>query len=624
MSVSDEYGERFKQAKEVALQITDLIEEGDEAFLIRLSEVPFAIVNPATHDAGLLKKIITESTISAVHKSIPEALNLSAKLLNQSSNANKEIYVITDRQKTLFSTATLLNDSISLQKNQVQLFFVPIGSNPIANTSIDSLSILSTIFEKDKPISLYISVKNFSPTPLKNYVISAYLEGKHLSQNSVDIDPWSSKSLEISVLPKLTGFVKGYIEIEDDAIEMDNRRYFTLSIPEKINVGLISSSLNDSRFIRTALEARNNQNEAPIAIQDIQLNKFKFTNLDELDVIIIVNVTSFSENDCTRLKDFIEQGKGLIIFPGPGMDINNYNRDLLTKLEIPKIENITGNILQPANLNFDSYDLDHPLFENIFESNQKSDPKNKMDSPSITTALIRKADKKSFTIISMNNGFPALTEHTRGAGKILFWSISPNLDWSDFPIKGLFAPLMYRSVIYSSPKEESNLQVMAGKEIILPIAAKKVIAISNDKNVSAPYKIIAPDKIEEIITRMGSDTANIKTNKISYLELKNLNQTGIYEVQKGSQVLAMISVNTNPQESDTRFATVDEMQTTAENFGLPSSNIHFAKSRDQLKTSILQTRFGAELWQYCIIIAVILALVEILIARDSRSNMAQP
>ena len=625
MSVNDEHGERFKQAKDAALNITQLLEEDDEAFFIRLSELPVAVINPATHDIGLLRKIISESQISPIHRNLENALRLSAELLAQSVNANKEIYIISDRQQTAFPNPTGKNDSLPSFTTQTQLFFVPIGSTPVPNASIDSLSIISTIIENNKPVSVFVSVRNWSSNPLRNYVISAYLDGKNSAQSSIDIEPWTSHPLEIIVTPQKTGFVRGYLELEDDAVELDNRRYFTLSIPERTNIAILGRSDKDSRFIRSALEARSRRNGSLLTIQDITPDKFRFSDLNTVDVIISLNIPSFQESDCDRLKDFVERGNGLIIFPGPDIDINNYNRELLSKLQIPQVEIITGSVLQPANLSFSLYDFDHPLFETIFEKQRSGKTANipGIESPSIQTALARKADKKSRTIITLNNGLPALTEHTLGYGKVLFFSIPASTEWSDFPIKGIFAPIMYRSVIYASPKEALNTSVITGDEITLHVPARiKGTTAAREIN-PAPYKLVAPDSVEEIISRSGTDTATGRPDRRIFLPIQSINQSGIYEIRKGTDHISLIASNTYPPESDPRLASDEGMFTFAERHGIASSNIHTTRTGETLQASILQTRYGLELWKYCTLIAIILALIEIIVARDRRSGAAE-
>ena len=50
MTVSDEHGEYFKQAKDATVRLIELLKEGDEAYLVKLSDVPKATIDPATHE----------------------------------------------------------------------------------------------------------------------------------------------------------------------------------------------------------------------------------------------------------------------------------------------------------------------------------------------------------------------------------------------------------------------------------------------------------------------------------------------------------------------------------------------------------------------------------------------
>src|ERR1051325_3713155 len=68
MTASDEHGEFFKQAKDAAVRLAGLLKEGDEAFLIRLSDLPRASIDPATHDVAALKTLIQESQTSSVRR----------------------------------------------------------------------------------------------------------------------------------------------------------------------------------------------------------------------------------------------------------------------------------------------------------------------------------------------------------------------------------------------------------------------------------------------------------------------------------------------------------------------------------------------------------------------------
>jgi hypothetical protein len=97
-----------------------------------------------------------------------------------------------------------------------------------------------------------------------------------------------------------------------------------------------------------------------------------------------------------------------------------------------------------------------------------------------------------------------------------------------------------------------------------------------------------------------------------------MSQPGIYEIRKGAQLISLLAANTHPAESDTRLADKDELNTYLASYGIQPSNIHITTGGENIQASILQFRYGVELWRYCVIIALILALAEIIIARTNK------
>ncbi len=85
--------------------------------------------------------------------------------------------------------------------------------------------------------------------------------------------------------------------------------------------------------------------------------------------------------------------------------------------------------------------------------------------------------------------------------------------------------------------------------------------------------------------------------------------------------MTMFQVNIDPNESDTRKIKDDDMEKFFKRLGIDAKMIHSLDNKEKIQSMVLQTRFGIELWKYLIGIALILALLEMLIARDSRNKI---
>ncbi len=618
MEGSDEHGKLFKQAKEVTGRILDILKEGDEVFLVKLSELPKATVDPATHDIDAMRTLVSESSTSAIRRPIDDALRVSARLLATSKNANKEVYVVSDFQRTLFPQHLSRQESgPQLFDNGVRFFYVNLGKKEFANASIDSVEVVTKILERDKPVSIFASVKNFSTSPLKNYVISLFLDGTRVAQGTVSAEPRGSGTITFTVIPKRSGFIKGYAELENDAIEADNRRFFTLNIPERINIMLIGNSAADIRFLSFAME-NPSDTSAPslLHLKQIPVQRFSSTDLKNTDVLLFSNVKSFSANEAERIKGFVEGGGGILLFPGPDMDIPNYNSTLLPLLHIPPVQSIISNPQGP--LSFNRIDFDHPLFSTMFEPTQNPKQEHQqIESPHVITTLQRQAGKQARTIISLSDGSPFLTEHTVGEGKILFFSVAPLVTWSDAPVKGIFAPLMYRSAMYVSSHAETETNFLTGDE--------PIISTRNPLNTDPGqrFNLVAPDGTEELVRPSGQASSEQNFRAMLKFNINRLALQGVYELKKEPVTLSLFAANVDSRESDGTKITDTELDEFWKYLGIPLDAVRVIEANDQIQSAIMQSRFGVELWKYFVGLALFFALVEMVIARDSRKTSDQ-
>ena len=79
----------------------------------------------------------------------------------------------------------------------------------------------------------------------------------------------------------------------------------------------------------------------------------------------------------------------------------------------------------------------------------------------------------------------------------------------------------------------------------------------------------------------------------------------------------------DPAESDLRPATGDELNAFWARIGVTSAQTTSLDSPDKIGATILEARFGIELWKYCVGLALALALVEMIIGRISKSQSQQ-
>lgn len=591
MSVVDQKGSYFNQGKEIINKVVSQLQEGDEVGLILVSNPKKE--NKLTSNLSEFLKTTVQLDLNYTSGDINSALVKSAQLISESKNFNKEIYVLSDFQKDKIINKNITNDLSELLNESVKLYSFDLSDKDVFNLSVDDLKINNQIFEKDKPVSFSITITNNSNQDVNSAVVSLFLDNERAAQKSFDVKAGQSTNVEIEAVPKSTGFIDVTAEIETDEIEQDNKRFASLFIPEKISVGLFAENNNDLSFVDLALQTTG---ETKYLIERKNINQLSSQQLNKYQTII------FSANSLISgielIKNYIQNGGGLFLFPSSVPDqstLNQFYSQLGLGVNSSFVGKVNSNDLK---IKFDKTDFNHPIFQNVFQNDEKK----KYESPEINAYY--KNSSAGNQIISLVDGSSFLSEIRFGKGKILVFNCAPVLTWSDFPIKSIFAPLMNKSVAYLSSKERDQNIFIAGEEVNINLRNQN----------SSQIKIVKPDKSEEFI--------NLNENSSrDYLAYSNTNVAGNYKFYSGDKLIDNISINTDPAESKTNYADENDFENYLKEIKFDGNYVPIDKESN-ITEKILQARFGSELWRYFLLVAIILALIEMTIARNTKKDLA--
>ncbi|TSA28874.1 MAG: hypothetical protein D4R68_03340, partial [Ignavibacteriales bacterium] len=197
-----------------------------------------------------------------------------------------------------------------------------------------------------------------------------------------------------------------------------------------------------------------------------------------------------------------------------------------------------------------------------------------------------------------------LSEYKLGAGKVFLFNSSLNLSWNNFPLKGFFPPLINRLALYSSSKLKEQNTFYSGQNITADISNHSISQIKVEK----------PSGENEYV---NSDSL---TNK-NYLTYTRTDQAGTYKFFSSNKLLDYISVNYDPKESVTDKADFSEFEDYLKQISFEGKSFSLSLNDDFTRV-IYQSRFGTELWKYFLIIVLILAITESLVARNTKKDLS--
>ncbi len=592
MDASDEGGNRFKQAKNSALSILSALKDGDEAVILPMS-LPDEKKPAFSRNFTLLKEEINKLPIAYSAAKLESSLRIASTTLEASNNINREVYVITDAQRNAFIEN--LRDSLRSFDDRVAVFAMPIGGRSGTleqNISVDTLSVLTRIFQAEKPVEVEARLRNSSNKDAKSVVVSMLFNGERVAQRTLDIPAGEARSVQIAAPPQKRGITKATIEIENDALEQDNRRYFGFSIPAMPSVALIGAP-QSTKFISLLFSDNTSAAVKMFAPQDISS-----VNFGEFDAVIITG--GLRQSEASRLNQYVQNGGSAFIFADGSVEFQAFSASLV-QLGFAGVSEQSFSADQPAG--FTSVDKQHPLFQGVFKGT--TDSKSIVESPKMTKGFPVNGGQ---ALIAMPGG-GFLTENKRGEGKILYCAVPPTADWSNFPFTGIFPTILYRAVVYLTAREEFGAEATAGTSLTLTLP-KRFAAGGNFKALDANN------------TEFFRQAALMPSG--ATLPLGMLNQLGVYQIfTADGKPVTTVSVNFPSSEGMLSFLNKDEFTQALRDRISAKTVVEYIENPQNVVASVARARIGSELWQACLIAALLCAIAEMIVARATKGDMGE-
>ncbi|MEM6805521.1 MAG: BatA domain-containing protein [Bacteroidota bacterium] len=585
MNASNEKGAFFPQAVSLARNIIKNYSPDDE-FQVMLGSNLILNGNFLTQ-----QEAIDELKVFDIQQNIrgqAEILSFKEEIFSRASNAAQVMYFLSD-----FQRSTVLADSQVIEKpdSSLQIYYVPLATRAQSNVYVASHEIKTRILEKDKPVEMDMSLVNDGNQDLRDLSVRIMLENKVAGINSKDLPANQSEGLAMNFTPDKRGWLGAYIELDDNPIDFDNKRYFSVYVPDKEKVLIAEGERSES--IRILYESLFSQFDTEF----ISARNLSTANLANYRSLVLLGVNDISSGLANRLRDFLDQGNSLMFFPGKNTRISSIN-SFYQQIGIGSFEPIKE---IEAGVPASQVELLHPIFEGIFTRDQKN---RQFDAPQVFKYYPLKLSNGLIQnrILSLENQDPLLVESEVLKGRVFTFSIFPSDEWSDLHVKTIFTPLLFRSTQIMNQSQ----RVQSSQEI--GFYEPKFIRTEKRSNISligADSIPVSPDQIQK---------AGGITLVFDNMELKE----GIYDIVQEGELIEKIAFNISDLESQLTFLRGNRLENRLSSAGLGEIDI-VEPDLSQLESQIKSEREGTPLWKYFIIAALAFFLIEILLLQMRES-----
>jgi signal peptidase I len=396
--------------------------------------------------------------------------------------------------------------------------------------------------------------------------------------------------------------------LEGDEIVFDNRRYVSVRLPSARSILLIrdeqSSNASLRSYLMPLLEAAA-ETDTKIEVEQRLISNTDFSDLPEYDAIVLDGLRRIPEFAVPEILNFVQQGGGLLFIPAADGDMTGYNR-FLGNLNMGRFADVRGSYGS-----FQAVDRlgtireGHPVINDLFDL--ESDDQIRINTPELFYYYRFDAggNPRIFTILQTQAGHPVLTEQEVGNGNVMVLSLGTDPGWSNFPVKPIFAPIFYRTVLYLASGDQGGIQ-----EHILGESFTTTI----DGN---PEQIALTLNDERVIPERRQTHSGLQ---IDYDGIEW--QPGFLTIEADDKQYTF-AVNLNAMESNPVTLSETELKAVLEvhTEGVRVNRVQ--GSETEMENVIQSASFGKEIWYWFIIAAFVLLVTESIISRMYKAESIQ-
>lgn len=518
---------------------------------------------------------------------LSQAIQTAIALLEQSSRINKELYVVTDLQLSEWAET----DSIDIPRSIRAAILAPDVQSG-ENLGIVSLHLNNQILEQGKEIDITAEIVNFSDRLQQERFAALYLQDERAGQFQLTLEPHTGQLMTFRTVLSMSGEQAGVARLDEDALLGDNTRYLTFSVPDRIRILIIESGISGIDYLSIALAS------APSSDIGFELTRQTPTEAlgsdwSDFDVVIFNQTQVLTQGHVDRMRSHLQKGKGVVIIPGKMFDVDRFRQVAAEPMQMPYYGATTGTPGQTDTyLAFQHTDYNHPIFEGVLTTNDAS-----VTTPRVFFNYQLHSTEKSDAIITLSNRQPYLIDSSVGSGRILMFAGALDLEWTDFPLKGLFAPLLHRIIRYLvSPSFTPSVQI--GEPAVL-----------TTQHSAERFEVIDPNQQSYRLR------VNIQGQRYSGI-FQHTVIPGIYTMTLDGIPIQQFAVNIDPAESDLALISEEYLQQR-----LPDSKLFIVRDREAVQKRIQEARIGQELTFYFVLFALGCIVLEMIIARMSTPRL---
>ena len=593
MDVRQDGKSRFDAARELARQTIESGRQGDGYTLLVMGQPPQVVIGQPAFDSEDVREELDNLRMPHGGASLPATLAEVETILRQAAEnhprlARRQVVYFSDLQARTWNDVTTADcrDRLARLASLASLSLVDLGDTAASNLAVARLEAGQPVVTSRGEVSLSAEITSFSRQDAPRQAVAFVVDGRRIADERVDVPAGGSVTVAASHRFDTRGEHVVEVQLTDDALPLDNRRWLSLPVRESVRVLVVASRPGEGRYIRLALNPQPQAGGA-IDVTEVAEGALLETELAAFDCVVLSNVGRFSREEASLLHRFVHSGGGLIFFLGDQVQAANYNQLLADDEGSRVLPARLGDLAVPGQYRFNPLDYQHPIVA-PFRGHEASGL--------LTTPIWRYIHlsplPESKVALALDTGEAALVAERIGRGRSLLFSTAASPDsldrstdpptpWTAMASWPSFPPLVHETLQFAIGGRLEGRNTLVGDDLS---------GLVRGAPPDAQVRLTLPDaSVERLpVVADGAD------GRWTY---QGLLASGVYEAQlpgstgSGERTSQKFAVNVDAREGDlTRFdpeLLPSQFNQTTDDSGQPA-----VPSQDPARTSYFRLLLG--------------------------------
>ncbi len=570
MSAESDDESILQLAKKKAIQISEACGETDK---IQVFTSDFEGQHQRFVSQEEARGFIDQISSSPSVRNLSSAVNRAKQAMKTEAFDNKIIYLISDFQTSISDTWE--SDSA------YTINLIPLQAVKESNVSIDSAYIESGVAITNQANLMKVVLNNHSDEDAENVRLTMNIDGQEKPMGSYDLKANRKIVVNASFSPNKAGWQEGALKITDFPIVFDDTYNFSYYVNDNVNILSINQS-GQNRYVEAAL-----RNITYFNLRNMSIGQIKYDVFTEQDLIILNDVQKISSGINNELKQFVNNGGNLLIFPSANADKTSFN-NLLASLKTNTLKEFTTARKEVKTINTNEF-----VFDGVFESRQSSNLRLPITNGQYNLSSFQNTLKTA--LLSYRDGTDYITKSQLDLGYVYLCAAPLDPSKNDLVNNAeIFVPMIYKMAL--SRADRSRLAYTVGRDQVLMTDAVRKSAEQNFL-MTGPREFIP---------------GQFNNGKQTMLDLGNqIKESGFYQLELDGQSKGLFAFNYDLQESALDYYSIDELKDQYSG----QVNIYSAGSNADFTQLINEKESGVRLWRWFLLACLLFLLLEQLFIR---------